>query len=281
MNFHFVRHEDLVFVVNHRLLADVAEDLCRLLPVNHGFRASVLVGMHIFGSLPDVVGPKLGIQTEQILDEKGSSLWRDYPIRRVRRDINWLNGMLDFSFANLPAYAELRPSRRRKVLFGPYAFPDHIVPFRLNGDYIAFVGNTHGRRSEILQALSEKTRIDIAPRRTFGERLSRWLEGSSGVLNIHFAEGVYAEIPRMIKAYLAGKVIYSEELSYPFVAGRHYFLLDAFEEDVETRLQVFERFQREIAIPYRFTRFLETFLERQPSEDPGSGRPEIAAPNVD
>lgn len=257
-----VRHEGLVFAARHRVLADVAVDLSRSLPENHGYEATIFLGLHMFFGLPDVEGARLGIQTEQLLDAAGTPMWRAFDSGRRRRLTSAMSGVLDFSLTNAPAYADMRPKRREKIMFGPYVFPSRPVPFRAAGEGICFAGSQSGRRAEIIAQLKQHTPVDVASRGTFGAGLAERMQNSAGVLNIHFAEGVYSEVPRILKAYLAGKILYSEELADPFVAGRHYLPLSDLPVPSVPPAQVHENFQQDIASRYPFTTFLETALSR-------------------
>ena len=67
--------------------------------------------------------------------------------------------------------------------------------------------------------------MDILSQNCYLEPLYKEINVSSGVLNLHFEEGIYSEIPRLLSAYICGKVLYSEPLAAPFISGQHYIPL--------------------------------------------------------
>ncbi|SDD16645.1 hypothetical protein SAMN05421538_1012 [Paracoccus isoporae] len=256
-----IRNDDLVFAFNGDILGDVANDLSQNIPEGHGLIGTVLVGIHKIFAVPRISGRRVGVQTEQLFDSHGKKMWKNFHEPRMRRHANGLDGVLDFSFSNTPAYAALRWNRQQKIWFGPYVFPDFPVRFRARGSGITYVGSQSERRKPILEGLAQAHPLKIADQPIFGKDVAAFLTGGAGVLNIHHTEGIYSEVPRILKTYMAGKILYSEELAYPFIAGRHYLPLSDLGSPSRDPRDIFATLQREIALPFRFSLFLQRFLQ--------------------
>jgi hypothetical protein len=67
----------------------------------------------------------------------------------------------------------------------------------------------------------------------FGQSLNQTLGLSLAIMNIHFQQGVYAEWPRILLAYVNGKILLSEDLGHPLVTGKHYCALGCDLDEVD------------------------------------------------
>lgn len=220
--------DGLTLVATHPVLQDVAHDLLRSWGAAGALARPVVlhVGAHRSERLPDLEGAlQIGIQTEQMYDEGGHKLWKAFGKARLSRMVQQFDIVLDLSGANAPAYDLLPPEERAKIRFGPWIFPTDPPPPRVPGHGLLFVGAVNDRRALALAALGDlAVRV---PDGTFGPAVAAALEEAGGLLNLHYEDGVYSEYPRLLKAVLAGRAVWSERLAAPLVEGVHYFALDA------------------------------------------------------
>jgi hypothetical protein len=261
-----VKHGNVTFICPHSVMVQVAQDLSRGIGESDfsDCRAPILVyvGLHWnFGRHWLKRGYKIGIQTEHLYDECGSPMWGR---RFFDLDINidqafmFLDGVLDLSIGNRAYYdgRKLPRSDRILSLFGPFVFPQERVNFSPgstgSSPSAAFYGSLGAkgtRRRNLIEAYN-RVRIDIPKGAVFGSDLSDFIAPCDAVMNIHFEDGLYAEAPRLLSAYLHGKPVISEPLGMFFEANRHYMTLD--DVDVKKFESVFEEFSLLVTSRYSF-----------------------------
>ncbi|MCB2127948.1 MAG: hypothetical protein KDE03_02430 [Rhodobacteraceae bacterium] len=120
---------------------------------------------------------------------------------------------------------------------------------------LVFFGSISERRERILRDISAFTKVEVVPPGTYGDSLARKIASASAVINIHREDGAYAEVPRLLSAYRAGKVLISEPLAEPFIAGKHYIPYD--DPEGSDPREVFGNLSR-LAKEYRFSDLLRT-----------------------
>lgn len=243
-------------VAKHPLLVDFAQDLARGLPLDTPIECTVVIGEHYEVPRQDAE-PLILIQTEHYLDACGQPMFRAASNQRKRRFVDHFDHILDLSLTNPPAYQFLRPKKQRKIMFGPYIFPSTPVPRSPGGKGLAFAGNVNGRRAEIIASLGDA--VTRLPQRTWGMDVHRAFCAAEAILNIHYIESVVTEAPRLLKAYMAGKPVVSEELAAPIQMGRHAINLGEEVSSIELNA-VFDAFDHEIARKFRFVAYLEKIL---------------------
>ena len=219
-----VEGEGLTLVATHRVLRDVANDIMAAFAGGRPLDRPVVlhVGAHRSARVADrPEALQIGLQTEQMLDQAGNRLWKAFLPRRIAQMVGEYDLLLDLSEANAPAYGFLDEELRRKLRFGPHIFPAIPPAPRPPGEGLLFVGALNERRAAWLAALGD--RGVTLPDKTFGAGVVAALERCEGLLNLHFQDGVYSEYPRLLKAVLAGRAVWSEPLAAPLVEGEHYF----------------------------------------------------------
>lgn len=239
------------FLSRHKALSQVAGDIAAGLPseMNFSKNFTVFVGIHKgIGLVLPSHRINLGIQTEQFFDENGKQLWgiKKKTVRKIRWALRCCDYVLDLSEANKDFYEQegLLKKYPDKFLFGPRIFPDAEIEFSdFSNSRSVFYGTSGDRRKQLIAGLPLDS-IEILDEGTFGVALAQRIQASRAVLNIHFADGVYTEVPRVLSAYLSGKVLVSEKLAPPFQGGVHYLKLDNLdklgsEKAVYDRLSVF------------------------------------------
>lgn len=264
-HFYLNHFGNLRFICHHSILNQVAQDIMSGLP--RGFRASsgrvnVICGIHHAMTLEWMVpGFTLAIQTEQFFDSKGAPLWSyDNPayIEYARIAAERADAVLDLSECNRALYDELNLSEetKSKIFYGPHIFPRKAVTFdKGKHERYVFCGGIGTRRKEILRK-GRSFEIEVVPNDTFGRQLSKLIAPAKGIVNIHNHAGVYTEAPRLLSAYLHGKVVVSEELGPPFEAGIHYCALN---DDVsENQSRVYDRFSELVTKKYAFENFIRS-----------------------
>ncbi|MBN8632519.1 MAG: hypothetical protein J0L76_16900, partial [Rhodobacterales bacterium] len=202
---------------------------------------------------------RVGLQTEHILDRDGNRMWRFVKRRQRRVFAQSYDALLDLSPDNATAYDFLEADLRQKIQFGPHIFPDDDIEHEFVDAPPLFFGSLNDRRRGILDRLKSVRPLEIASHGTFGAGLDKLLAAHGSVLNIHYQEAEYAEYPRFLKAYLAGKPFISEPLSAPLVAGLHYLELN----EVATRERTEHVFGsiRTLASGYRLRNYLERVIQ--------------------
>lgn len=225
----------------------------------------ILVGCHdafyFFNQRPRL---RIGIQTEQFLDQAGNELWgmmkKPRQIARLFTNLSRVDVMLDINSSNRPWWEaqDLSPTDRAKLHYGPYIFPSEAKKFKGKaGGVNLFFGDLGARRKQVVQKLIS-TEVKVLPRGTYGVKLERELEQSSTVVNIHFDSGVYTEAPRLLTSYLVGKPVMSEMLDEPFIEGVHYLGLENFENDKLEK--VYNSFSNLVTEELSFAGFVHSIL---------------------
>ncbi len=276
----FIRkHGDIVFMAWHPILDQLSREIIVGLDneVILGGPVTIYVGIHRdFGLAWFRRGLKIGIQTEQLYDADGMAL---FGLKKTSGDdsILWGNQLADYvidlSENNRKFYEEDVPKDKRpaaEVMYGPHIFPSNKIPFNREGLGLLFFGaiSEDGRRAEIIRRIDGPP-VTVVPGGTYGEELYALIDQCQGVLNIHYADGVYTEAPRLLTAYLRGKVVYSELLDSIFEPGVDYMVLGHEEEgDVS---EVFERFSEKVTSRYSFSNLLRAIADLERSKERGKG----------
>lgn len=235
-----VTTHDVTFVSSHPTLNDFATDLARGVTRPLGRPVEVFVGAHLARRMPPSDIPRLGIQTEQLMDADGTPLWKAFSQEKIARIVKRFDAILDLSPANRPAYEFLPKAARRKVHFGPHIFPETAPAHRPGGQSLIFVGSQNPRRAQVLAQVQAGRPITILPEGTFGTALDAAIQASGGMLNIHYQDGIYTEYPRLLKTLLNGKICHSEAFDAPLQAGTHYLPVDA-HPDAATTAAVYDQ----------------------------------------
>ncbi|MDF3854695.1 hypothetical protein ACDP63_14375 [Paracoccus sp. P2] len=241
---------------NHPVLDQFARDMLAGIRAENlpAARINLYVGIHRkFGPALFRRGLRLGLQTEHYFDENGRTMWRKPRPRRLLKQLLFYHLILDLSPANAPYYRWLPRFLRRRVLFGPHVFPCRPVPYRAGQRPPVFFGAINDRRAKILAGLP-KDHCDLLSE-TYGTDLHKAICDSRGVVNIHFADGIYTEYPRLLSSYLAGKPVLSEKLGAELVEGRDYGTLGQDHTDHQLRT-IFSSFCSGFAARHRLTDFL-------------------------
>lgn len=248
----------VVLLSKHPVLDQVARDILAGLCAENlpDRRITVYVGLHRnYGLHALRPGRRLAIQTEHYFDADGRPMWRRMKRWRSLKAVLLNHLVLDLSPANRPHYDFMPGFLRRRVLFGPHIFPCNAPAFQ-PGETSAFLffGEMSDRRRALLAALPEGV-AQVAPPATFGADLAQMVARAGGILNLHYAEGRYSEMPRLLSACLAGKVVMSEPLGDELVMGRDY-LPPGPVPDAAVLRQVHAGFWQNVAAPHGFARFL-------------------------
>ena len=226
----------------------------------------VIVGCHhsFSHSLIRVLARKsnfvVAIQTEQFFDANQRPLWGSPTSKNATdtllQNLRFVDTLLDISENNKKWYEDLglSQSELKKLHFGPFVFPTEkrSISSASKGKHI-FFGNLNERRRQFLNKLGDG-KIAIVQDGTYGDRLADELAKSKGVLNLHYSEGVYTEVPRLLTAYLSRKPVVSEKLATPFVAGVHY--IDVNEKWADIDRHVYDNFSDLVTKQFSFAAFL-------------------------
>ena len=258
---HTIRQHDVNLHSNHRVLRDMSQDMAQGLTGPVGEEVDVFVGVHAFKDAPPDTGRlRIGIQTEQILDHTGKTMWSPPSAGRLQRLAQDYDLLLDLSPSNQPAYSRLAPELSAKVRFGPHIFPAFPVVPVIGTEPPLFFGRMAGRRGRVIAELQQRRPITVARHGTFGRGLVRMAPPHCAVLNIHFGEGEYVEYPRLLKSYLFGKPFISETLAPPLFPGVHYYTLE--DEVTEARTRAIFANLVAFAAAHSLQTFLETAVQR-------------------
>lgn len=263
----------LTLFSRHPVLDQVAEDIARGVDPEQlpDMDINVYVGIHKrYGRAMWRPGFKIGIQTEHYFDAEGRKLWRCGKRWRLLKDLLIYDRILDLSPANKVNYTWLPKFLLKRIVFGPFIFPSNPIDFfPASNSRLAFFGCINERRRDILTSLPADS-IHILPDESFGSILSETIRQYNAVLNIHYNDGKFSEFPRLLFAYLEGKVVVSEELGAELKAGIHYVKLNEYDRCQDLQ-PIFCAFRDEFAARYRFTDFLrnitETNLRTMPRTD--------------
>ena len=206
-NFLVTQIGEVCFYAKHQVLRELILMILQQADIPLDKNINVFIGIHhwLTDSLPKNT-VNIGIQTEQLFDAKGKKLWGSLPDNHLRVACLKFDVLLDFTEFNNSAYKDF--DKYNRVVFGPYIFSKEIkLPTREKFSEIYFVGAMNERREKIISELSRHYSVKIV-KNEFGEQLNESLSRGAAILNIHFQEGVYAEWPRILLAYVNGKIFY-------------------------------------------------------------------------
>ncbi len=205
---------------------------------------------------------QIAIQTEQFSDEIGQQLWwsgHAELIQNIKNSLENCDVFWDLSQHNMPFYQAngLEKMVKKKGVFGPYVFQKNEKKMRaLSYKHIIFCGTLNNRRKELIKNFQgPKVRI---VQRVYGTKLNKMIDQSAGVLNLHFADGIYTELPRVLSAYNRRRVLVSEMLSAPFKPLEHYICANSYTP--EKAEEVFRKFSSLVADEYNFEILLKEIL---------------------
>ena len=254
---------NLKFHSRHPTLEDIGKTF-----VSYNFprlpkkEVNIYIGVHNFKNYSLRKGLNVGIQTEQLFDVNGKALWRNTSRLKILRQVSQYKMTLDLAPSNQPAYEFLPNFLKKRIIFGPDIFPECDISFRPYAKKeLVFFGAKNLRRSQLIDSISITQIVRLLETATFCEQLSSNIQECAGILNIHYDDGVYTEIPRLITAYLNGKPVFSEELAHPLVAGKHYFPVNAAFDAIIAK-QIFDRFKLEFVAKHKFSNFLNHIDEK-------------------
>lgn len=246
------------FYAKHWVLNDIKEYLKNEFNENNLNHASadVYVGVHEWVCDP-IKNERLniGIQTEHFADSCAQKLPTDRSFFYKFFILLKYDLILDINENNGSSYGMLKTLFRKKLILGPYILPIKKIKYIPSGDRFALLSNTPEIYERIPKGIVSNT--DIIKGLSWHEAIF-WYENCRAIINLHRFDGIYTEWPRFIMAMLAGKVLYSEPLSPPLVAGVHYVPLSEeldnykLDEIYENNLKVMER--------YSLTKFVDISL---------------------
>lgn len=231
----------LYFHSRHEILDQMAMEMLCGLPSEFRLKKRTHIYCGIHQSFPFSFlnfGYKIGIQTEQFFDESGNELFgleNKKGIENIKSAIDKYDCILDLSFSNSLFYDRLAENGLdvSKIKYGPHIFfenpPQYISCNESSGKFLFFGSLEAPRRKKALQALGEKCVVLEAG--VHYNALYDEIKKSSGVLNLHYQDAIYTEVPRMLTALTCGKTLVSEQLASPFVAGTHYHHMGGFQKD--------------------------------------------------
>lgn len=263
------RQKRVDFISTQPALMDFCDDLRRSL--QHSEEAlnsniKLLVGLHKRPPMRFYLpGFKLGIQTEQLVDDNGHVMWgsKKKSLNRIRRALKSCDAILDLSESNRPVYESLLgyKANQCELFFGPHIFPDRAVELdSVSSGKVIFFGTVKkSRRADVLESLNP-AKFQILPEGTFGYDLKKHISSCSAILNVHFQDGVYTESPRLLSAYLSGKPFVSEALGRPFEKGIHYVGIDQ-AVTVDALEYSFHNLSRLVISKYSFIKLLNRAFE--------------------
>ena len=271
-SFYFIMRYPFIFVSRHAILHELCQDICEGL-VNESFSKQDLVwvfcGAHMsFSFLRYLPGAHLYIQTEQLTDLSGRTLWGAHKkkiSKNIKKNIKNSTIFLDININNRSYYShlELEKQNKKKVVLGPHIFPRKRVPFASSAEgQLIFFGSLNKRRMSVLNEIQNLTKriVRVIPEKTYGQSLKSEIKGSSGVINIHYDEGTYTEAPRILSVYLQGKPFISEDLAPPFVKNVHYIGLNG-TNDLNSE-EIFRKFSHLVSTQLSFKSFISTHFRR-------------------
>ena len=197
---------------------------------------------------------RVAIQTEQFCDATGQNLWwsdNAELIQNIKNAIKNCDVFWDLSNHNMPFYRanNLDVMIKKKGIFGPYVFHKNQKEMKaLIREHIIFCGTLNDRRKELIKNfIGPKVKI---AQRVYGKKLNRMIDQSAGVLNLHFADGVYTELPRVLSAYNRRRVLVSEMLASPFISSQHYINANSYEP--QNAKEIFANFSTLVSDKYSF-----------------------------
>lgn len=214
------------FHAKHWILNDIKEYLkneCNENNLNHA-SADVYVGVHewVFDPIKND-RLNIGIQTEHFTDYCARKLPSNRSFFYKLSILLKYDLILDINENNGSSYGILRTLFKKKLILGPYILPVKKIKYISSGNRFALLSNTPEINERMPKGIVSNT--DIIKGLSWHEAIF-WYENCKAIINLHRFDGIYTEWPRFIMAMLAGKVLYSEPLSPPLVAGVHYVPLN-------------------------------------------------------
>lgn len=230
-----INKDQFRFICTHQTLREFSYDLLNSMSDLEWRHATVFyVGAHRdFSDFWDTNELKIVIQTEQYCDVHGRFLWsagKTSEVSNIWKAAHECDYFWDLSVSNIQFYKKigLYEIIEPKFISGPYVFsekPRLIQP--ATSSNVVFYGALNERRRRLIKQHNEMP-IKVL-KKTYGDKLTAKILQSAAVLNLHFDEGVYSEIPRILSAFNRGKVLVSEELAYPFLHNKHYVGLESWQ----------------------------------------------------
>ena len=168
---------------------------------------------------------KIGIQTEQLYDEKKKKLW-GYAVNKeiILKNLQYYDVVLELSPTNKPFYLENNISQK-KIIFGPYIFPEIVPKYtsKPNGSHL-FIGSLSCKmRAAKLGKLAKKnSKLKTMGEGSYGKKLEDEIIKSEALINVNMGENYYAPYPRLLKCIIYGKPMISEMLPTPFIKNIHF-----------------------------------------------------------
>jgi hypothetical protein len=219
----FRQHGNVTHIFDHQILGEIVNIICQACPVFDVPPSEVYWGIHRIRPAVKSDLLRIGIQTETYRDEFALKLGSRMSLPRLLRMVLTYDFIIDINQTNWYLYKTLPKFLRRKVLLGPYIFPDERRFASVDcGSNAVFIGSLNERRKGILNSISDEFSVDIVPDKTFGPALKSSLLNAWCLLNVHYYKGVYTEYPRLLQAISCGKPIISETLDSILTAGYHY-----------------------------------------------------------
>lgn len=256
--------ETLTVYSGHPVLDQLAQDLVAGLKASDipSQKITVYVGIHRrFGFHLLRSNIKIAIQTEHFFDADGRKMWRK--TKRLRTLINTLfcHYVLDLSLHNKTYYEFLPQFLRRRIIFGPGIFPSSQPEFQPGKEpTFLFFGEMNDRRKKLI-LLEPPDKIKVLSTPTFGINLTNIMGSAAGILNLHYVDGRYSEMPRLLTACLAGKVVMSEALGGEIRENRDYVKLGNYPNEKDARI-IYNNFWENFAQHNSFADFLKEVVNK-------------------
>ncbi|MGB1234748.1 MAG: hypothetical protein ACPG5U_03320 [Planktomarina sp.] len=240
----------------HPVLSQLAKDIASGIadPRVLSLPIDIYVGIHSFKWFRVRPGRySIGLQAEHYFDVTGRIVQPGPKRSKVLSSALVFNRILDLSVGNQPVYDWLPAKLKSKIDFGPHIFPKHDISFDVhNSPDLAFFGALNDRRAKVIASSSSPVRQ--ASNQIYGKDLTNFIKSCRAVLNVHYLDGIYTEYPRLLTAYLEGKVIVSDQLEL-LRAKQHYIPVEDI-SDPKFDGNIFDQFKREIAQTHTFEDYL-------------------------
>lgn len=207
------------------ILNDFSTDLLKGLS-NETFGLPIDLHVGIHHSAPQKKEGRflVGIQSEHIWTATGSPGWMKLDIDEIQARAEICDAVLDLSKRNIPLYENVKDLDKDCITFGPYVFPNYM-PELNNGRersavFMGVIRNRPDRRVRIAKFAEMYNVLTLEG--VFGQKLDKILQEHAFTLNVHSAQVIVTEVPRLLKAFLNGSILLSEVLDVPFMLDRHY-----------------------------------------------------------
>lgn len=269
---------NLYIYAKHPILIDISKFIFEGLSVDKNSeiptRINVFIGIHQFDkdNLFDYPGINVGLQTEQFFDESGKKLWGAQAFHHVINGLFSLDYLIDFSHSNQRAYASVPNCLiKAQMIYGPYIFPSKKIDFGSSENgHLVFIGALSTRREILLKKLASMGLRVNSIQGVGGSEALSLISESEALINIHFEDGVYTEWPRVLMAYLSGRILFSETLSSDLVSGKHYIKIDSadhfLKQDSQAKLSIYEdlynNLREDIVKKYIFEDLIHSIMDR-------------------